>query len=142
VNDPSQPAEPNDPRVAAAMREFHERINHGEPVDREEFIARHAEIADEMRPLIAAAAGVERISTADPRTEASAVSTGSFNRQNQETLLPDSSAKHASDSSAGGISKQFGRYWIAGGLRRCRTEKMKSAGESLASFAFKRRSIP
>jgi serine/threonine protein kinase/formylglycine-generating enzyme required for sulfatase activity len=112
VNDPSQPAKPNDPRVAAAMREFHERINHGEPVDREEFIARHAEIADEIRPLIAAAAGVERISTADPRTEASAVSTGSFNRQNQETLLPDSSARRASDSSPGGISKQFGRYCI------------------------------
>ncbi|HEV3301424.1 MAG TPA: protein kinase, partial [Planctomycetaceae bacterium] len=43
-----------DPRIDAALREYLERIDRGEPVDREEFISRHLEIADALRSFFAA----------------------------------------------------------------------------------------
>ena len=46
VNDQPTPPAPKDPRVEAALREYLERVDRGEPVDREEFLARHAPIAD------------------------------------------------------------------------------------------------
>ena len=69
MNDQLRRAEPSDPQVAAAVREYLERLDRGEPLDREEFLARHASIAeelqsfiaveDEMRKLAAAAGGAE-----------------------------------------------------------------------------------
>ena len=43
-----------DPRIEAAIRDYLERIDRGEAVNREEFISRHAEIADALRSFIAA----------------------------------------------------------------------------------------
>ena len=43
-----------DPRVDAALRKYLERVDRGEPIDREEFISRHAEIADALRSFFAA----------------------------------------------------------------------------------------
>jgi len=112
VNDSSAPAEPRDSRVQAALQEYIERVDRGEAINREEFLSRHAEIADELRSLIAAEEAVQKIATAGPRPETSEVSTDSLNQQNQETLVPRPRAQRASESSADGLSGQFGRYRI------------------------------
>jgi eukaryotic-like serine/threonine-protein kinase len=49
VHDPSKSDEPKDSRVAAALRDYLERVDRGEPVNREEFLSRHVEIADALR---------------------------------------------------------------------------------------------
>ena len=49
MSDQSKQAESKDPRVQAALREYLERVDRGEAVNREEFISRHAEIADALR---------------------------------------------------------------------------------------------
>jgi eukaryotic-like serine/threonine-protein kinase len=54
VSDQPTPTGSTDPRINAALREYLERIDRGEPVDREEFISRHAEIADALRSFFAA----------------------------------------------------------------------------------------
>lgn len=54
MNDQPGPPVPNDPRVDAALREYLECIDRDEPVDREEYLVRHALIADQLRPFIAA----------------------------------------------------------------------------------------
>jgi tetratricopeptide (TPR) repeat protein len=54
VSDQHAPAGSTDPRIDAALREYLERIDRGESVDREEFISRHAEITDALRSFFAA----------------------------------------------------------------------------------------
>jgi WD40 repeat protein/serine/threonine protein kinase len=54
VSDQPTHAGSTDPRIDAALREYLERIDRGEPVDREEFISRHLEIADALRSFFAA----------------------------------------------------------------------------------------
>jgi Protein kinase domain len=54
VHDPSKSDEAKDPRVAAALRDYLERVDRGEPVNREEFLSRHVEIADALRSFFAA----------------------------------------------------------------------------------------
>ncbi len=65
LNDPSERARANDPRVEAALVEFHERLERGETVDRETFLAERTEIADELRFRLQAA-GEVRTSTEGP----------------------------------------------------------------------------
>jgi hypothetical protein len=55
VSDPSKPADENkDPRVEAAIRDYLERIDRGEEVDREEFVSRYREVANAVRSFIEA----------------------------------------------------------------------------------------
>jgi serine/threonine protein kinase len=54
VNDPSKSDERKDPQVAAALRDYLERVDRGEPVNREEFLSRHVEIADALRSFFTA----------------------------------------------------------------------------------------
>lgn len=54
MSDPSKSDEPKDPRVAAALRDYLERIDRGESVNREEFLSRHVEIADALRSFFSA----------------------------------------------------------------------------------------
>jgi hypothetical protein len=50
----SLPAETKDPRVEAALRDYLERVDRGELVNRQEFISRHVEIADALLSFFAA----------------------------------------------------------------------------------------
>jgi len=67
VNDQSGHAEPKNRQIEAALGEYLERVDRGELVDREEFLARHALIAGQLRSFIAAddevrkLAGSERV---------------------------------------------------------------------------------
>jgi hypothetical protein len=65
LNDQSRRTEPKDPRVDAALREYLVRVDRGEPVDREEFLARHALIADQLGSFIAAEDEVRKLAGAE-----------------------------------------------------------------------------
>jgi Protein kinase domain len=112
VSDQSKDVESANPRVVAALRDYFERIDRGEVIDRDKFISWHAQIADELRSFIAAEIAVREIASGGRRHEASQISTGSFGRQNQETLVPRDGAQHAGASCGRAISGQFGRYEI------------------------------
>ena len=43
----------NDPRVQAVLNEYFAKIDRGESVEVEPFVAQHAEVADELRSFIA-----------------------------------------------------------------------------------------
>ena len=55
MNDPSQPVDSIDPRVMAALREYVQRLDRGEPVDREEFLERDAPTSGQIRTFMPAA---------------------------------------------------------------------------------------
>ncbi|HUE16459.1 MAG TPA: family 16 glycoside hydrolase [Planctomycetaceae bacterium] len=112
MNDPSAPAEPKDQRVQAALGEYLERVDRGEVVDLEEFLSRHAEIADQLRSFIAAEDEVRKLAAAEiPRGRAED-STKSFAGRGQETVAPQSMAKRTAESGGICLTGQFGRYRI------------------------------
>ena len=114
MNDESRRTEPKDPRVEAALREFLERVDRGEPVDREEFLARHALIADQLRSAITAEEEVRKLAEAETPPDSAHDSTKSFAAHGQETIVPPSVGKQAVEAETGvtGLSGQFGRYRI------------------------------
>jgi hypothetical protein len=52
VGDQSRPAESHDPRIDTALHDYLEQVDRGAALDPEKFVARHPEIADELRSLI------------------------------------------------------------------------------------------
>ena len=61
MSDSRQTTEPQDPRVKAALAEYMERLDRGEPVDRQQFLAQHADIAAELESFIATAEQLGRL---------------------------------------------------------------------------------
>ena len=90
MSDQSQPTESTDPRLQAALREYLERIDRGEAVNREEFLARHSEIADALRSFFAAEEPLRKVAATKISNESAAVSTQSIAAQGQETVPPGS----------------------------------------------------
>jgi len=111
VNDQSKSAEPKDQRVEAALRDYLERVDRGEAVDRKEFLSRHAEIADQLRSFIAAEDEVRKLAGVEPLSERSHNSTRSFAAHGQENIVPRSIVIGA-DSGETEVAGQFGRYRI------------------------------
>src|SRR5437868_4400668 len=67
-------AEPNDPRVTGALEEYLAALEEGQQVDRQEFLARHAEIVE---PLTKCLGGLEFLrSAAQQMHEPASKSTG------------------------------------------------------------------
>ncbi len=88
MSDQSTHAGSTDPRIDAALREYLERIDRGEPVDREEFIAQNAEIADDLRSFIAAEGELRKLAGGtNPRERVGARSTAHL-----DGLTPDQRA--------------------------------------------------
>jgi serine/threonine protein kinase len=114
VDDRSKSAEPKDPRVEAALREYLERVDRGESVDREEFLARNALIADQLRSFIAAEEEVRKLAGADALLDRTHDSTKSLAGHGQETIAPQSVGNRAVEAETGvtGLAGQFGRYRI------------------------------
>ncbi|HEV3304339.1 MAG TPA: SUMF1/EgtB/PvdO family nonheme iron enzyme [Planctomycetaceae bacterium] len=114
MNDQSKFAEAKDPRVEAALREYLERVDRGEPPDQEEFLARHAPIADQLRSFIAAEEDVRKLAAADAETPLDRAhdSTKSFVGPGRETVAPQSAARRAVAAGGTELSGQFGRYRI------------------------------
>jgi hypothetical protein len=118
LNDQSRSAEPSDPQVEAALRDYLERVDRGEPVDREEFLAGHAPIADELRSFIAGEDALRKLAGAETPLDRAHDSTKSFVGHGQETLVPQSAGKRAADVGETGLTGQFGRYRIIRALGR------------------------
>jgi serine/threonine protein kinase len=112
VNDQLRRTEPKDPRVEAALRDYLEGVDRGEAADREEFLLRHAEIADQLRSFIAAEDEVRKLAGVEPLSERSHDSTKSFAAHVQETIAPQSVEKRAPEAGVTGLVGQFGRYRI------------------------------
>ena len=104
-----RPAESHDPRIDAALAEYLEHIDQGQPPNTEEFVAQHPEIADELRSLIAAEADLRKLAgEAGDRAD----STKSFALHGQETIAPQAQAKREGSAGTSGLKEQFGRYRI------------------------------
>jgi serine/threonine protein kinase/formylglycine-generating enzyme required for sulfatase activity len=112
VDDRSEPAAPKDPRIEAALCDYLERLDRGERVDRAEFLARNAPIAEELRSFIAAEDELRELAGAEIPLDRADESTKSFVRHGQETIAPQLAAKGDSDSDGSGLTGQFGRYRI------------------------------
>ena len=117
--DQSLPAEPQDPRVDAALHDYLERVDRGEKIDPEKFVATHPEIAGELRSLIEAEAQLRKFAGAD-RTAAPGgradsdpdASTRSFALHGQETIAPQAQPMRPGGGDEGRLKEQFGRYRI------------------------------
>jgi serine/threonine protein kinase len=114
LNDESGRSEPNDPRVEAALREFFKRVNRGEPVDREEFLARHAPIADQLRSTIIVEEKARKRDEAETSLDCAHDAPKSFAGRGRASIAPQSVGKQALKAQTGGtgLSGQFGRYRI------------------------------
>jgi serine/threonine protein kinase/formylglycine-generating enzyme required for sulfatase activity len=112
LNDQSRRTEPSDPRVEAALRDYLERVDRGEPVDREKFLAGYPPIADALRSFIDAEDEVRKLAGAEVPLDGAHDSTKSFVAHGQETIAPQSVAKRSPESAGGGLTGQFGRYRI------------------------------
>jgi serine/threonine protein kinase/Leucine-rich repeat (LRR) protein len=110
--DPSKPTKARDPRIDAALREYLERIDRGELVDREKFIARHAEIAEALRSFLATEEPLRKIAQAWAPGQSAGISTQSFAAQGQETVAPRSKSDRSAEVAGSGFHGQLGRYRI------------------------------
>jgi len=117
VPDRSKRTELKDHQVAAAIREYRERLDQGEAVNREDFLARHAGIASTLRSLIAVE-DERRQADVNAARKSAGLSTRSFVAQDLETVAPRSRPERSSESAESGFSEQFGRYRIVRTLGR------------------------
>jgi hypothetical protein len=116
VSDQSKHARSTDPRINAALREYLERVDRGEALDAEEFLAQHPEIVGELRSFIAAEDQLRKLAAAEPARGTVDRSTHSFARHGLETIAPQAGTKRSADSDTGGLTGQFGRYRIVKAL--------------------------
>jgi formylglycine-generating enzyme required for sulfatase activity/serine/threonine protein kinase/Leucine-rich repeat (LRR) protein len=112
VADQSKHAEAKDPRVDTALSEFLERIDRGEAIEREAFLARYSEIADALRPLLTAEVELRKLAAGAASPQSDAASRQSFTAQDQETIPPKSKGKTTVPIGQSGLQGQFGRYQI------------------------------
>jgi serine/threonine protein kinase/Leucine-rich repeat (LRR) protein len=105
-------AEPNDPRIEAALSEYLELLDRGDAVDREEFLMRHALISDQLRSFIATEDKVRKLAAPGRFSQRSHESTKSFTTDGQETILPDSAPMRTVEAAGPPLAGQFGRYRI------------------------------
>jgi formylglycine-generating enzyme required for sulfatase activity/serine/threonine protein kinase len=116
MSDPSATAESKDPRIDSALREYLERLDRGETLDREKFIAQHSEIGEELRSFIAAEEQLRKLAGAERIEERVEDSTQSFALHGLETIAPQAGTKRSAESDTGGLTGEFGRYRIVRAL--------------------------
>jgi TPR repeat protein/serine/threonine protein kinase len=118
MSEPFKQTGSTDPRVQAALREYLERIDRGEAVNREEFISRHADIADALRSFLEAEEPLRKMAPTKISEESAGITTRTFAAQGQETVPPGSQSDRSPGTAASGpaggsgLSGQFGRYQI------------------------------
>ena len=95
-------------RVQAALKEYLERVDRGDAVDREEFLSQRPEIADELRSFIDAEDELRKLAQPNER---GSTSTQSFAMHGEETLAPLGAARRTADGGSG-LKQQFGRYRV------------------------------
>ena len=108
MSDVSKQTSSNDPRVQAALHDYLERVDRGELVDKKEFVARHAEIAEALRSFFEAEEPFRKIEATKISPGSAGISTRSFAETGQET----GAALEGRRTAVSGIQKNFGRYCI------------------------------
>jgi formylglycine-generating enzyme required for sulfatase activity/predicted Ser/Thr protein kinase len=106
------PAEPTDARVQAALKDYLERIDRGEPLDRETFFAQHPEIARELRSFIDAEEELRKLARNLRSEQETGDSTQSFSAHGLETIAPRAGGQRSGASEWSGLKQEFGRYRI------------------------------
>ncbi|HEX4071732.1 MAG TPA: SUMF1/EgtB/PvdO family nonheme iron enzyme [Planctomycetaceae bacterium] len=118
MSDQSRHSQRTDPRIQAALREYLERVDRGEVVNREEFLSRHAEIAAALRSFFAAEEPLRKMAATKVSEERAGVSTRSIAAQGQETVPPKAKPDRSPGTSGSALAGQFGRYQIIRALGR------------------------
>ena len=112
MSDQSKQAESTDPRVQAAIQEYLEKVDRGKMINREEFIARHAEITEALRSFFAAEEPLRNMAATKIASESAGISTRSFAAQGQETVPPRLQPDGTPGATGSGLQGKFGRYQI------------------------------
>jgi serine/threonine protein kinase/formylglycine-generating enzyme required for sulfatase activity len=119
MNEPAPakpPANPNDPRLQAALEDYFDRVDRHEPLDRETFFRQHEDIADELRQFISTEDELRKFA-GESFQGVSQISTGSFGQQASETLATRTPVA-GDESKSSDLSGKFGRYRILRTLGR------------------------
>ncbi len=117
VTEESTYADPKDPRVVAAAREYFDLLDRGQAVDREQFIAQKPHIAQLLRTAIADEDERRRLQATEPPRHLTGGSTGAFARHG-DTLPPPSRSGFGPAASTLSPGAQLGRYTIVRVLGR------------------------
>jgi serine/threonine protein kinase len=112
LSDPFAVTGPNESGVRAALEEYLERLDRGEVIDREQFLAQRSEIAEELRSFIAAEEQVRMLVKAERTDEQVDKSTHSLTRDGQQTVVTPAEARRSADTDNSGLKQEFGRYRI------------------------------
>jgi serine/threonine protein kinase len=107
-----------DPRIEAALAEYFERIDCGEPVDRVEYLARHASIADQLISFIAAEEEIRKLAAGGTPSGSVEDSTKSFDAQGQDTNVTPAVEGIVPEGGQAELAGHFGRYRIIRSLGR------------------------
>lgn len=97
-----------DPRVQAALREYMELQDQGRAFDQGQFLADHADIADELRSFISGDEQLAALQRAAQRD----VSTQSVAERGMETIIPQRVQAAERQSNKSALPPEFGRYRI------------------------------
>jgi serine/threonine protein kinase len=117
MSEPSA-ADSKDSQIESALREYLDCIDRGEAIDRDEFIARHPEIAGELRSFIASEEQLRKLAKAESADQRSDHPTASLALHGQETLLPQAASNRSAGGDECGLKPEFGRYRIVRALGR------------------------
>ncbi len=112
MSDQSKQADSTDPRVQAAIRDYLERVDRGEVVNRDEFLVRHIEIAAALRSFFAAEEPLRKMAVTRISEESAGISTRSIAVHGQETVPPRLQPGGSPGTAGSGLHGQFGRYQI------------------------------
>ena len=110
MGESSSAAGSTDSRIEAALREYLERIDRGEALDRELFLSQHPAIADRLRSLIEAEEILRKMGETGRAHHRGNEPTQSFALHTQETIAPQGSAGRAAKECEESLPREFGRY--------------------------------
>jgi serine/threonine protein kinase len=122
VNNPSSDPKELEQQIQQALREYLERVDRGETIEREEFISRYPQIAEELRSYIATSEDIRQMAAQHtdrrgPR-EATDVTTRSISHQAEDTVPPPGRSTGQQEQQGAELSGQFGRYRVIKPLGR------------------------
>jgi serine/threonine protein kinase/formylglycine-generating enzyme required for sulfatase activity len=102
----------DDPRIEAALQEYFKRLERGDAVDCQAFLAGYPDIANTIANFIAAEEKLRNLPGDKASRESAGTSTRSCDAQGQETVSPELQPVGSPSTTGSGLKGQFGRYQI------------------------------